>query len=109
MLQVDSSFAIPFHAFMEIIGSEGTLNIPNPFKPGMDERIYLTRGDKVETVKIKGQELYIGEVEDMADTILLGKDSLVSLDDSRVDVAATCAFLEAARLGNPGSIRPDNR
>src|SRR5215510_7937722 len=63
--QFDSSFVIPFHAFMEIVGSDGTLNIPNPFKPNENEKIYLTRGDKTETIMIKGQELYIGEVEDM--------------------------------------------
>ena len=73
--QFDCSFVIPFHPFMEIVGSEGTLNIPNPFKPGVDEKIFLTRGDKTETIKIKGQELYIGEVEDMADAILLGHGS----------------------------------
>jgi predicted dehydrogenase len=109
LAQFDSSFAMPFHTFMEIIGSEGTLNIPNPFKPNEDEKIYLTRGDKVETIKIKGQELYIGEVEDMADAILLGKDSLVSLVDSRANVEVICAFLESARLGKPVSIQPDNR
>jgi D-xylose 1-dehydrogenase (NADP+, D-xylono-1,5-lactone-forming) len=72
--QFDSSFVIPhFHAFMEIIGSEGTLNIPRIPSSRMDEKIYLTRGGKTETIKIKGQELYIGEVEDMADAILLGR------------------------------------
>jgi predicted dehydrogenase len=105
LAQFDSSFAIPFHAFMEVIGNEGTLNIPSPFKPGLDEKIYLTRGDKVETIKIKGQELYIGEVEDMADAILHGKQSLVTLDDSRSSVAVICAFLESARLGKPVIIR----
>jgi hypothetical protein len=40
----------------------------------------------------------------MADAILLGKESLVSLDDSRVNVAVICAFLEAARLGKSISI-----
>ena len=107
LAQFDSSFVIPFHAFMEIIGSEGTLNIPNPYKPGVDEKIYLTRGDKVETIRIKGQELYIGEVEDMADAILLGKTPLVSLDDSRANVAVICALLEAARQGKPVSVRAD--
>ena len=101
LAQFDSSFAIPFHMFMEIIGSKGTLNIPNPFKPGMDEKLYLTRGDKVETIKIKGQELYIGEVEDMADAILLGKESLVSLDDSLANVAVISGLLESARAGKP--------
>jgi len=99
--QFDSSFVIPFHAFMEVVGSKGTLNIPVPFKPGVNEKIFLTRGDKTETIKIKGQELYLGEVEDMADAILLGRDSLVSLDDSRANVAVISALLESARVGKP--------
>ena len=99
--QFDSSFVIPFHAFMEVVGSEGTLNIPRPFKPGFNEKIYLTRGEKTETIKVKGQELYIGEVEDMADAVLLGRNSLVSLDDSRANVAVISALLESARTGMP--------
>ena len=99
--QFDSSFDIPYHVFMEIVGSEGTLNVPHPFKPGVNEKIYLTRGEKTETITVKGQELYIGEVEDMADAILLGKNSLVSLDDSRANVAVISAFLESARSGKP--------
>jgi predicted dehydrogenase len=91
---------------MEIIGSEGTLNIPSPFKPGTDDKIYLTRGDKrsspvdkTETIKIKGQELYLGEVEDMADAILLGRQPRISLEDSRGNVAVITALLESARSG----------
>jgi predicted dehydrogenase len=98
-MQFDSSFSIPFHAFMEIIGSDGTLNIPHPFKPGVNEKIYLTRDEAIETITVKGQELYIGEVEDMADAILFGKNSLVSLDDSRANVAVILALLESARTG----------
>ena len=101
LMQFDSSFDIPFHSFMEIIGSEGTLNIPRPFKPETDEKLYLTRDDKTETIKVKGQELYIGEVEDMADAILLGKESRISLDDSRGNVATIRALLESARTGKP--------
>jgi|SRR5687767_14491177 len=101
LAQFDSSFVIPFHWFMEIIGSEGTLNIPNPFKPGINEKIYLTCGDKTETIEIKGQELYIGEVEDMADAILLGKQPRISLDDSRANVEVISALLESARVGRP--------
>jgi D-xylose 1-dehydrogenase (NADP+, D-xylono-1,5-lactone-forming) len=101
LAQFDSSFVIPFHTFMEIVGSEGTLHIPHPFKPGTDEKIYLTRGDKTETIQIKGQELYIGEVEDMADAILLGRAPRISLDDSRGNVAVIAALLESARDGKP--------
>jgi len=97
--QFDSSFVIPFHAFMEIVGSEATLSIPKPFKPGVHEQIFLTRNDKTETIKVKGQELYLGEVEDMADAILLGTNPLVSLDDSRENVAVITSLLESARTG----------
>ena len=101
LMQFDSSFVIPFHAFMEIVGSEGTLNVPKPFQPYENEKIYLTRGDKTETIKIKGQELYIGEVEDMADAILLGKEPRISLEDSRANVGVITALLESARVGQP--------
>jgi len=100
LMQFDSSFVLPFHTFIEIIGSEATLNIPRPFKPGKDEKIYLTRGNKTETIKIKGQELYIGEVEDMADAILLGRSPRISLEDSRANVQTIVSLLDSARTGN---------
>jgi len=89
---------------VEILGSEASLKILSPFKPGVNEKLLLTRGDQTETIKVKGQELYIGEVEDMTDAILFGKDSLVSLDDSRANVAVILALLESARKGKPVSL-----
>jgi len=102
--QFDCSFAMPLHSFMEIVGSEGTLIIPMPFKPGVNEKIFLTRGDGTETIKIKGRELYIGEVEDMADAILLGHEPRISLDDSRANIAVISALLESARSGKSVSV-----
>ena len=99
--QFDSSFVMPFHVYMEFVGSEGTLIIPNPYKPGLNEKIFLVRDSKTETIKIKGQELYLGEVEDMADAILLGKPPRVQLDDSRANIAVLKALLESARINQP--------
>ena len=99
--QFDSSFAVPLRTFMEIVGSEGTIQVPHPFKPETDEIIYLTRGDRTETIRVEGQELYIGEVEDMADAILLGRAPRISLEDSRANVAVIRALLESARSGKP--------
>ena len=101
LMQFDSSFVLPFHTFMEIIGSEATLNIPRPFKPGKDEKIYLSHGNKTETIKVKGQELYIGEVEDMADAVLLGRPARISLEESRANVQTILSLLDSARTGNP--------
>jgi len=95
--QFDSSFVMPFHVYMEFVGSEGTLIVPKPYKPGLNEKIFLVRDGKTETIKIKGQELYLGEVEDMADAILLGSQPRISLDDSRANIAVITALLESAR------------
>jgi len=97
--QFDSSFVIPFHAYMEIVGSEATLIIPTPFKPGLNEKIFLAREGKTETIKVKGQDLYLGEVEDMANAILLGESPHISLQDSRANVATIKALLESASTG----------
>ena len=102
--QFDCGFASPFHSFMEIVGTQGTLNIPVPFKPGKKEKIYFTHDNKTEKLEIKGRELYIGEVEDMADAILLGQPPRMSLEDSRGNAAAILALLASAQSGKPVAI-----
>lgn len=107
--QFDSSFVIPLHVFMEFIGSEGTLIVPNPYKPGLNEKIFLVRDGKTETIKVKGQELYLGEVEDMADAILSGSPPRISLEDSRANVAAIVALLESTRTGAAARLETSGR
>jgi hypothetical protein len=68
------------------------------------EKIFLVRDGKTETIKIKGQELYIGEVEDMADAITQGNAPRISLDDSRANVSTILALLESARTNKPVKI-----
>lgn len=102
--QFDCGFMSPFHSFIEIVGTEGTLNIPVPFKPEKKEKVFFTHGNRTDTIEIKGQELYIGEVEDMADAILLGEPPLISLDDSRGNAATILALLESAKSGKVVSL-----
>lgn len=99
--QFDCGFLSPSRSFMEIVGSEGSLNVPTPFKPGRNERIFFIRSDKTETVKIKGEELYRGEIEDIAEVVFSGKPPRISLADSRGNVAAILALLESAATGKP--------
>jgi D-xylose 1-dehydrogenase (NADP+, D-xylono-1,5-lactone-forming) len=104
LAQFDCGFKSQLRWGMEIVGSEGTLHVPSPFKPGYNEKLYLSRDDQTETIVVPGQELYIGEVEDMADAILLGKASHVSLRDSRGNAATILALLESARTNKPRSL-----
>src|SRR3990170_3235257 len=102
LAQFVCGFASPFRTSMEIIGSKGTLSVPVPFHPGASDKIHLQVGDDAETIEIPYQELYIGEVEDMAEAVLLGKEPRMSLADSRDIIEMIVGVFEAARLGKPG-------
>jgi predicted dehydrogenase len=97
--QFDSGFKSPDRSMIEIVGTEASLTIPNPFKPGKSVEIYLSRGDKQEKIKIKSKELYLGEVEDMCDAITQNKSPRISLEDSRANVAVILALIESAKTG----------
>ncbi len=99
--QFDSSFVTHFDNYMEIVGTQAILNIPHPAKPSTNDKMYLTRGEKVETIEIKSKMLYLYEVEDMADAILLGHAPRISLEDSRANVETILAFLKSAKTGKP--------
>ena len=100
--QFDSGFRSPERMFMEFVGSAGTITLPNAFKPGIDAEIVFRReGGAPEPIGVKGQDLYLGEIEDMADAVLNGKGPRISLADSRGNVAAIVALLTSARLGRP--------
>jgi len=103
--QFDSSFRMLDRAHIEVVGSEGIIDVPDPFKPERDYQILLTRNDETETIAIPNQMLYLGEVEDMADAILLGKAPRISLADSRGNVAAIVALLRSAREGRAVLVR----
>ena len=103
-MQFDCGFKSPSRAFIEIVGTDATLNIPDPFKPGRKNEIYLNRNNEMQTIKIKGDELYSGEVEDMCDAILKNQPSLISLADSRGNIAAILALLKSAKSGKPVSL-----
>ncbi len=98
--QFDSGFRSPERMLMEFLGSEGALSLTNSFKPGLNAEINLLRNDgTTEIIIVPGQELYIGEVEDMYDAIVHGKPTRVTLADSRVNVATILALLQSAQEG----------
>ena len=66
-------------------------------------RTNISAGE-TQTIITPGQELYLGEVEDMADAILLGKAPRVSVADSRGNVASLLALLRSAHEGKPVSV-----
>jgi glucose-fructose oxidoreductase len=99
--QFDSGFRTPYRSQIEILGTNGSILIPNPYKPGIDETISLKKNGQTEEINIAGQELYRGEVEDLADAILEAKPPRISLRDSWENVLTIQALIESARSGLP--------
>ena len=101
---IDCSFTTPFQTGMELIGTAGRIVVRNPFKPGTESGYDLVTASGCDFVPVAGQELYSGEVEDLASAVLDGSLPRVTLADSRANVAAIEALYESARIGRP--VRP---
>jgi predicted dehydrogenase len=99
--QFDCGFRATYRTDVEIVGSEGTLRVAHPFRIEPNESILMTRNDKTEKITVPDMMPYLGEVEDMADAILLGKSPRISLSDSRANIATILALLRSAREGHP--------
>jgi xylose dehydrogenase (NAD/NADP) len=98
----DCGFRAPFRTRMEVVGEKCVVVVPRPFKPGREETILLNRGDdELHEVHVPGDDLYRGEVEDLADAVMLARPPRVSLSDSRANVATLAALLRSAREGRP--------
>ena len=95
--QIDSGFASPLRTQMEVVGTDGWLRVPMPFKPGRGDHILLTRGDETKKLRATNKELYRGEVEDMEDAVLDGQPPRISLEDSRGNLRTILALIESAR------------
>lgn len=105
--QFDSGFRAAFRTRLEVVGRAGTIVVERPFKPTPQESVLLARGDRVEEIPVTGpSELYLGEVEDMADAVLLGRPPAISLAESRGNVAALVALYRSAREGHAVDVGP---
>lgn len=100
-----SGFRSPLRTDFEIVGTTGIISVASPFKPGTQAGFELTRDGITQHVAVDGQELYVGEVEDIADAVQNDATPRVTLADSRGNVATIAALLRSARLGAP--VRPE--
>jgi len=98
-----AGFRAAYRTWLEILGSDGALTVPNPFKPGPIETLELERGGVVEHIAVPGSaEIFVREVEDFEASVLDGAPAIVSLAESR-RTAATLAALHAAAAREEGA------
>jgi xylose dehydrogenase (NAD/NADP) len=99
--QFDCGFRTPQRTHMELVGDKGNIIIKTPFNPILNEEIIVTNDDGKKIITTPGEDLYLGEVENMADAILNGQSPRMSLTDSRNNVATIKALLRSAQEGKP--------
>jgi xylose dehydrogenase (NAD/NADP) len=99
--QFDCGFRTPQRTHIELAGDKGNITVKTPFTPRLNEEIIVTNGDEKRVITTPGEDLYLGEVENMADAILDGKAIRMSLADSRSNVAAIQTLLRSAQEGRP--------
>jgi predicted dehydrogenase len=93
-----SGFRAPYRTWLEILGTEGALRVPNPFKPGITETLELERATGVEDIPVAGSTLlFQREVEDFVASVLDGASPVIPLSESRRTIATLAALYAAAR------------
>ncbi|MDF1513417.1 MAG: Gfo/Idh/MocA family oxidoreductase [Anaerolineae bacterium] len=101
--QVVCGFRMPFRQGTTIVGSEGSISIPEPWKPGMNGKdsviqMELRNGTK-DTLVIPAVDPYLCEVQAMEACVLRGADPVVPLSFSRQLLQSSLAQYESARTG----------
>jgi D-xylose 1-dehydrogenase (NADP+, D-xylono-1,5-lactone-forming) len=96
-----AGFRTPYRTWLEVLGSEGGLTVPNPFRPGPLETLELERHGTVEPIEVPGSPaLFVREIEDFEAAVLDQAAPVVSLEESRRTAATLAALHAAARDGS---------
>lgn len=93
-----AGFRAAYRTWLEVLGSEGALTVPNPFRPGPIETLELERLGTVERLDVHGSpEIFVREVEHFEASVLDGAPPVVSLAESRRTAAMLSALYASAR------------
>jgi predicted dehydrogenase len=102
--QISSGFRTPFREGIYLVGSDGILHLPEPWKPGLkgnDSVMTLTaQNGSVEKFATPAVDPYLCEVHAMEGCILDGAAPIVPLSLSRVFLQSVLAIYASARSGD---------
>lgn len=102
MAQISAGFRSPFREGAHLVGSQGMIQIMEPWKPGLfGKNTYLTFAtlDQTETLTIPASNPYLAEVEAMEACVLDGAEPVVPLSLSRDFLRTVLAIYESAESG----------
>ncbi|MEJ5202912.1 MAG: Gfo/Idh/MocA family oxidoreductase [Anaerolineales bacterium] len=96
LAQISSSFAVQTYTGFEIHGSHASLLIPTPFNPQGKSHIILQCQGQKHQFEFKVKDLYLGEIENMADAILDGIPPRIDLQESKQNITTLKALYTSA-------------
>lgn len=94
--QLDCGFRSAYRASIEIVGTEGVLKVPNPFRPDVREQLILARPGGEQTIEIEGRPWFADAVDEMR-RLADGQPPTLPLSESRGNVATLEALYQSAR------------
>lgn len=101
--QISSGFRTPFREAVYLVGSQGILHMPEPWKPGLtgsDSVMTLTDlENRQEQIITPAVNPYLCEVQAMEACVLDGAAPVVTLADSRHFLRTMLAIYESAQTG----------
>ena len=93
-----AGFRTPYRTWLEVLGTDGALTVPNPFRPGPLEVLELERSNGIERIEVPGSPMiFVRQVEDFEARILDGAPAVVTLAESRRTAATLAALYTSAR------------
>jgi xylose dehydrogenase (NAD/NADP) len=93
-----AGFRAAYRTWLEILGSDGSLTVPNPFRPGPIETLELVRNGAIDHIDVAGSPvIFVREIEDLEACVLDGAAPIVSLAESRRTAATLKTLHQSAR------------
>ena len=101
--QTSSGFRTPFREATYVVGDKGTVNIIQPWKPGLtgddSQVIFSTIDGQEETITFPAVDPYLCEVESFEACLLDGAAPVISLEQSRNFLRTVLALYQSAKTG----------
>ena len=95
----DCGMDVHRHQGIQIVGSEGSIHVPQPWQTWEGPKIVVVRGEEVETLEPPGVDPYAAELDDMAAAITTGRPVRIGRQESRGQARAIDALYRSAAEG----------
>jgi len=97
--QLDASFLVSSRQRLEAVGEEGSILVEAPWRADWGMRVVLRRGGEVEEVEVEPGDMFVLELENLADAVEGRAPQLLGREDALGQARAIDALYRAAEAG----------